>query len=363
MSLKYLTTTLLFSLILFGGCQTKQGTISPVRQDITESVYASGMIVSKNQYQVFASVSGIIDEVFADEGARVEIGSPILSIVNDTQQLMADNAKSSAEFNALNFNRGKIEEAQSFVSLAKSQMENDALMLERQKNLWAQNIGTKVTLEQREIVFKNSNNNYSSAQEKLKELKKQLDYLSKQAQNNLLISNKNNSDYLLKSKVKGKIYKMNLVKGEIVTPQIPVAIIGDDEKYLLEMQVDEYDIVAIKLRMPVLVVLNSYKDAVFNAVVTKINPIMNVQSRTFTIEAEFVKPPSALYPNISFEANVVIQTKKDALLIPRNYLLNDSTVVNKSGKKIIVKTGLKDYQMVEILSGITMNDELILPEQ
>ncbi len=179
--MKHQTIAFLLSLILFSGCQSKQEIISPIRQDITESVYASGMIVSKNQYQVFAKVSGIVNQVFADEGTIVEIGSPILSIANDTQQLMADNAKSSAEFNAINFNRGKIEEAQSIVRLAKSQMENDALMLERQKNLWAQNIGTKVTLEQKDIAFKNSNNNYSSAQEKLKELKKQLGYLSEQA--------------------------------------------------------------------------------------------------------------------------------------------------------------------------------------
>jgi multidrug efflux pump subunit AcrA (membrane-fusion protein) len=156
---------------------------------------------------------------------------------------------------------------------------------------------------------------------------------------------------------------MNLAKGEMVTPQIPIAIIGNDEKYLLEMQVDEYDIVTMKLGMPVLVVLNSYKDSVFNAAVSKINPIMNIQSKTFTIEAEFVHPPSLLYPNISFEANIVINTKKDAILIPRNYLLNDSIVVNKAGNQLIVKTGLKDYQMVEILSGLGADEELILPEQ
>jgi len=115
--------------------------------------------------------------------------------------------------------------------------------------------------------------------------------------------------------------------------------------------------------MPVLVVLNSYRDSVFSAVVSKIYPIMNLQSKTFTIEAEFVKPPSMLYPNISFEANVLISTKKSALLIPRNYLLNDSIVILKSGNQQIIKTGLKDYQMVEILSGIGVNDEIILPEQ
>jgi multidrug efflux pump subunit AcrA (membrane-fusion protein) len=320
-------------------------------------------MVSENQYQVFATVSGIVDEVFVEEGEAVEIGSPILSIVNDAQELMADNAKLSAEYNSLNFNRGKVDEAGLFADLMKSQMDNDATMLERQKNLWIQNIGSKVELEQRELALEHSKNNYESAKEKLEELEKQLDFLSRQAQNNLLISNKNIGDYLVKSKIKGKIYQMNLTRGEIVTPQIPIAIIGDDEKYLLEMQIDEYDIVAIQLDMPVLVVLNSYRDSVFNAEVSKINPIMNVQSKTFTIEAVFVQPPSVLYPNISFEANVVISTKKDALLIPRNYLLNDSTVVNKSGKLLNVKTGLRDYQMVEIISGIDENEELIPPDQ
>ncbi len=88
----------LISLILLSSCQSKQDTISPVRQTITESVYASGVIKSENQYQVFATVSGIVDEVFADEGASVEIGSPILSIMNDAQRMMSDNAKLSADF-------------------------------------------------------------------------------------------------------------------------------------------------------------------------------------------------------------------------------------------------------------------------
>jgi HlyD family secretion protein len=55
---------------------------------------------------------------------------------------------------------------------------------------------------------------------------------------------------------------------------------------------------------------------------------MNLQSKTYTIEAEFVRPLAVLYPNISSEANVLIITKKDALLIPRNYLLNDLIVMN-----------------------------------
>jgi HlyD family secretion protein len=184
----------------------------------------------------------------------VEVGSPILSIRHDAQQLMGDNAKLSAEFNTLNSNRGKLLEANEFVELIKSPLDNDATLLTRQKNLWSQNIGSKVELWQRELAFEHSKNNYKSAKVKLEEIEKQLDYLSKQTESNLLISDKNTSDYLVKSKVKGKVYQMNLSKGEIVTPQIPIAIIGDDKKYLLEMQIGEYDVVDIELGMPLMVV-------------------------------------------------------------------------------------------------------------
>ena len=113
--------------------------------------------------------------------------------------------------------------------------------------------------------------------------------------------------------------------------------------------------------MQVLVTLDSYKGKVFNAKVTKIYPLMNERSKTFLVEAEFTQAPEVLYPNITFEANIVMQSKDKALLIPRTYLLNDSTVLNAKGKEINITTGLKDYQKIEILSGITANDELSKP--
>jgi len=111
----------------------------------------------------------------------------------------------------------------------------------------------------------------------------------------------------------------------------------------------------------VLVTLDSYRGEVFKAKIIKINPLMNERSKTFLVEAEFVQPPEILYPNITFEANIVLEKKEKALLIPRKYLLNDSMVVKSNGDKVVVKTGLKDYQKIEILSGIGPEDELIIP--
>jgi multidrug efflux pump subunit AcrA (membrane-fusion protein) len=138
-------------------------------------------------------------------------------------------------------------------------------------------------------------------------------------------------------------------------------VIGDAKKFILEMKVDEYDILKIKKEQSVKVMMDSYKGKVFEARVTKIYPIMNERNKTFIVEAEFINQPEVLYPNISFEANIVLATKTKAILIPRNYILNDSIVIKSNGDKVLVKTGLKDYQKIEILSGITAADELIDP--
>jgi multidrug efflux pump subunit AcrA (membrane-fusion protein) len=107
--------------------------------------------------------------------------------------------------------------------------------------------------------------------------------------------------------------------------------------------------------------LDSYKDQVFEAKLTRINPLMDERSKTFLVEAEFIEKPAKIYPNVSLEASILIKSKQRALLIPRNYLLNDSSVVMANGDTVKVKTGLKDYQMVEIISGISIDDELKKP--
>lgn len=355
--------SLLIFFIIFLSCAKKEELIKPVKKTITESVYASGIIVSKNQYNVFATVNGIVEKVLQQEGDLLHEGTPILILKSEEQNIIKNNARLASDYNALNSNNDKLNEAKTLIDIAKKKMESDALMLQRQKDLWAQNIGSKVELEQRSLTYENSVAAYESAKQRYSELDRQLKYLAKQANNNFKISIKNSSDYTIKSKIKGKLYQLNVAEGEIVTPQKSLAIVGDEKSFKLEMQVDEYDIVNIKPGMEVVVALNSYKNIVFSAMVTKINPIMNVQNKSFTVEADFLNPPEVLFPNISFEANILIRKKENAILIPRDYLLNDTTVFDKKGNAIKVSTGLRDYEMIEILSGIDLNTELRKPER
>src|SRR5690606_18489673 len=61
---------------IWAGCGKSAETIQPVRQDIVESVYASGKVLARDQYQVFPTVSGLIRDIFVHEGDTVRSGDP-----------------------------------------------------------------------------------------------------------------------------------------------------------------------------------------------------------------------------------------------------------------------------------------------
>ncbi len=356
----YKVNCLLLALLLFS-CKSKKETIKPSIENISSSIYASGIIKSKNQYQVFGTVNGIIADVFISEGDEVKKGTPLFAIENETQKLNKENAELAARFSDSYANESKLTDAKLAIDFARNKMKNDSLLYMRQQSLWQQQIGTKIDLEQRELQFQNSKTVYNSAIYKYQDLKRQIDFTSDQAKKNLLISKNLQNDFTIKSEIDGKVYAINKKKGEITNAQSALAIIGDDSMFTLEMQVDEYDIIKIKKGLPVLVNLESYPGKVFEATVTKINPLMIERTKTFMIEAEFLKNPEQLYANISFEASIVLEKKEHVLLIPRNYLVNDSTVLNANGDKITIKTGLKDYNKVEVIAGLSANDELLKP--
>lgn len=349
-------------LIFLFSCKKKVEKTSPTVERISSSVYASGIIKTKNQYQVFSTVNGLIKEIFVVEGDLVKKGDPLMRVLNETAKLNSENAQIAADYASVNANADKLNELKISIEQAKNKMDNDFSLQQRQRNLWEQNIGTKNELEQRELSYKNASNTYQAAILRYNELKKQLNFSAAQSQKNLQISTNIAKDFTIKSDADGKVYNILKEKGEMVNTLNPVAIIGDAANFYLELQVDEYDIAKIRIGQKLVLKLDSYKGQVFDAKVTKINPLMNEKSKSFTIEADFVTKPETLFPNLTAEANIILQTKDKALLIPRNYLIDEEYVLMgaaKEKRKVIV--GLKDYQKVEIVSGLTEQDIIIKP--
>jgi multidrug efflux pump subunit AcrA (membrane-fusion protein) len=89
---------------------------------------------------------------------------------------------------------------------------------------------------------------------------------------------------------------------------------------------------------------------------------MDERSRTFKIEAHFIKPPLKLYPNLTAEANIIIQVKKNTITIPKSYLIQNKYILVNNDEKREVKVGLSDYEKVEILEGLKAEETIYMPK-
>jgi len=347
-------------LILFS-CTSKTSSIVPEIRRITESVYASGHIKSIKQYEVYGIPNATIKEIYVSEGMRIKKDAPMFQLDNKNLKLATENARLSSTASDYRVNTDQLVAAQKNIALAQKKFINDSLLYHRQKKLWAQNIGSKVDLEQRALNFENSRVALATAKTNYDVLKRQLKLLSDQSKNNLKIAEILEDDYVIKSELDGVIYQINKEKGELINGLEAVAIIGTDE-FEIELNVDELDIVKIKEGQPVFIRMDSYQSQVFEAKVVDINPMMNTRTRSFQVEALFLNPPPELFPNLTVEANILIHAKEEALTIPRKYLIEDSLVLLEDGTYKKVETGLMDYDIVEIISGIDSDTRIVLPE-
>ena len=351
----------LLIIFFFISCGEEQEKVNPVEENITESVYASGIVKSSDQYQVFSPVNGIIQRIFVTEGDSIKKGGSILQVKNEQAQLNIEGAQLGVESASINANRDKLNELRANINFLKTKVQNDSILMERQRRLWDQQIGTRIELEQRELAYRNIIAAYDAAVSRYRDLQTQINLASEQSRNNLRLSKTVAGDFTIKSNMNGKVYSLFRNEGEMVNTQTPIAVIGGDGEFMLELQVDEYDIGKIVPGQKVLITMDSYKNEVFEAEVTRILPLMNERTRSFTVEAIFTKRPDALYPNLTTEANIILQTKEKAITIPRDYLINDSMVIMADGEKRKVVTGVMDFQKVEILSGLTTSDEIMKP--
>lgn len=360
--MRYLIITVL-SFILYS-CGEKQEKIFPQKTRLTESVYASATIQPDSLYQVYAAVGGILDRNLVEEGDNVLKGSPLVQIVNNAPKLNTDNAKLSLQLARQNFsgNSAILKSLEDEIQAASLTFQNDSVNFFRQKRLWEQQIGSKVTFDNRKLAYELSRNKLNLLKSNYERTKNELQTQVLQARNNYESSQINSKDFTVVSKISGKVYALLKEPGEIVSTMEPLAAVGSASVFLIEMLVDEVDIVKLALGQKALVTLDAYPSEVFTAQVAKIYPRKDERSQTFTVEAVFNDPPKILYPGLAGEGNIIIAEKENVLTIPKTYVFDGNKIRTVNGV-VEVSIGLQDLDRVEILGGTDQHTALLKPEE
>jgi HlyD family secretion protein len=348
---------------LFTSCGNGHETTTPTVGPITESVYASGLVKAAGQYQVFPTVNGTVLELLVKEGDTVAAGQPLLRIDDRASSLTSRTADAQMQLLERNAQEagpilGQLKEA---LAQAQEKLAVDSVNFVRQSKLWDQQIGSKAELDQRELAYATSKAARNRATQALAETRNRLRTELQVARNNAALGSAGNDDRTPRSLLNGVVYDLMIEPGELATTQRPVALIGAASDFLVELEVDEYDITKVQTGQKVMISLDSYEGTVFAGTLTRIVPSMDQRSRTFRVEATFKQQPPKLYPNLTAEASIVLDHKENALTIPTSYLIDGAYVLTAPEERTAVKVGARDLEKAEILDGVDAGTTLYKP--
>ena len=278
-----------------------------------------GIIKTDQNMILYPEFSGRVAKIYVDEGDVVKKGQALAKI--DDGGL---------------YNELKLVESQA--KLAKT-------IYERQSKLWNDKIGS-------EIQYLEAKTNYEIQNNRLKSITESL------------------AKTTITAPFSGTIDEIFIEEGNLVSPPMmpdqgnAFRIINLNELYV-ESVIPESFIGKIKKGAEVQVeipVLNKSFNSLIKHSVSSINEL----SRTFKIEVSVPKNNLDLIPNLNVEVNVLDYTNSQAILVPESIVSEDSDnnkflfiVLNNKAKKTIVETGYTQNGMIEITTGLDVNETVI----
>jgi len=188
------------------------------------------------------------------------------------------------------------------------------------------------------------------------------------AQANLSLALANLNDSIIKAPVKGTIVDINQDLGEQTSLAQPVISMIGESALEIEVNIPESDIAKINIGQNVEITLDSFgDDIIFPGTVTFIDPAETVIQDVvyYQVKVQFTNNSENIKPGMTANVVIIIQVKDDVLRLPLRALKQKEgkkyveILVDKKIQEKEVNTGLRGDDYIEILSGLTQNDEVI----
>jgi HlyD family secretion protein len=350
--------------------------------DIAKSVVATGKIEPLTKVEVKSKASGIVKKIYVDYGDRVKTGQLLAEL--DKEQLEANvregqanlAAAQAAEQSAQAAYEGNLVDAQGpDVPFLKS-------AADRAHSLYDQGLISKSVQEDAQKAYEMGVNKQMSAQRNAAMSKADVAKAHAQvaqAQAALERAEEDLRYSTITSPMDGIVLSRDVEVGDAVSSILVlgsqatlVMTLGDTSEVYVKGKVDEADIGKVYLGQPSRIVVESFKDKKFEGKVTKISPLGQEKDNvtTFEVRVSIQNPGGELRANMSANAEIVLQEKKNVLLIPEGAVLYDKdrntsvelpdTKADNGRRKVAVKLGITNGVKAEISSGLQEGQKVVL---
>lgn len=241
-------------------------------KDFVHKIEIQGAVDSDQNAIINAEAQGTIRKVHVEEGQRISQGQALVTI---------DAAVLSSQIQEL-----------------ETQLELATFMYEKQKSLMDQGVGTEIAYEQ--------------AKSQKNGLERSIQTMRSQA-----------GKTVVRAPFSGVVDEVMISMGEMAAPGIPLMRIVNNNDVKITASLSENLLSKVKVGTDVDLVVPSLNDTLIKAKITSRGNFIDPVNRTFRIRIDMTRN-SLLLPNQLAKVNVIDFSRKDALVINSESILQDT---------------------------------------
>jgi HlyD family secretion protein len=320
-------------------------TTTPFVTDIVQQTVATGSVVPRKEIAIKPQVSGIIQKIYVEAGDMVKEGDVVAKIKVIPDMVVLNNAE----------NR---------LARAKLDYDNARIDFDRNKKLFEDEVISAAGFQQIELAYKSAKQELDAAEDNLQIVR---EGVSKQAGK---VSNT-----LIRATISGTVLDVPVEEGNSVIEAntfnegTTIISVADLQDMIFEGKVDESEVGKLRTGMGIVLNIGAIEGESYEAELEYIAPkgVEEDGAIQFEIKAALKLKEEGAFIRAGYSANAsIVLNRKDSVLAIKESLLQfagDSVYVEieegeQRFRKQTVKLGLSDGINVEVLSGVTVNEQI-----
>lgn len=317
-------------------------TVSVSRGEVVAKALAVGTIEPETDASVKSKVGGVVARIYAQEGARVEAGAPLLEVRPNPAPVELVEARRQLEMRAMETDNARRE-------------------MERQRALTERQLASTQELDRATQTHREMELQLRMAREKLQ----------------LLESGRSAGvESVVRAPISGFVLEKMVNEGDPVTAAstyqegTELMLMADMGRLLFRGTVDEIDVGKLREGMPVEIKIGALPEARVQGTVRRISLKAKKEDNatSFPVEIELTQTAgdATLRAGLSANAEIIISRRQNVVTVPERVVTfaGDTAWVNVrradgTAEKRVIRTGLSDAVQVEVLSGLREGETVL----
>jgi multidrug efflux pump subunit AcrA (membrane-fusion protein) len=336
-------------------------------RDVARTVQIVGTLLPQEEVTLSSEMPATIERILVDLGDRVKKGQVLVKL--DEREARLEVERQAATLQAarealararqmLDWNRANVERAQAVMADAR-------VNLKRFQDLFGEgaiSASQRDSAQMQYDVAAASVRANEAQQESDRAAAKNAEANVEQAMAALELARKRLKDTEVVAPFDGFVRKRLVNAGEGYKEKTPLVSLVTAQTLKLHGEVPERFAPQISAGRTVQVEVEAHPGRTFPGAITRVSPVVDAESRTFTVEASVPNPGGALKPGFFAKASILTGTERNVAFAPEEAVVTFAGIVkvyviaDGKAEERRVRTGLRSDGRVEILEGLKVGE-------